>query len=733
MIYANRKVITYRQEFKLGVKAYSKGKRNYYADIITLDTETSSDIVYDYDKKGNKTINKELTNGWVYQWCICTKDYLINGDDIDSLTQTIERIAEESKHAIRKIYVHNLGYDSVYIVQSLIDKFGTPQVIAIDKHKDISVSFDNNITLVCSYRLSNKSLDKWSSDLNTEHKKKVGYVDYNIKHYPKERRTEADNIYMWHDVVSQYECIEKTLNIYSDNIATVPLTSTGYIRRLVRRSYHDYNRLNNDKAYKDFIKCKIDADIYYLLHSEFQGGLTHGNRYYANKTVKVSKKYPYGRHRDFDSHYPTQQLTKKYPCSKWFLEYDKSECKNNYPISKLNKLIADDKAILMLVSIKDLKLKNPKESLPYAQEYKFRQCHKMYGIFDNGRCLELHGESVVAINEIDYEILKKQYSFKMCILKLYYTDKDYLPSWLTDVIKELYKKKNDLKDKVRLIEDNIDVYGYDALDEAKNDLLKVKALLNAVYGMTATNPVRNSYEIDDNGEWSTTTGDVVESLDKYYKSRNNCLRYDVGCWCTSYARLELINKKDIIESAGGIFLYADTDSIFYLSNDDVERALENDDARRLELAKANGWCVELNDGTVKYFDKFDREPDFNEFRFLHAKCYGIVDTKGHLEITVAGVRKKECIGLDKDNKPIFKTREDELKSLSNMVKGFKFTSCGGTQISYISKSLEERTIDGRKIKCGNCAIITKVDKTLSDFNLKEIIENVTQSKTKLYL
>lgn len=735
MLYANRQVISYKEPFTLGVKAYNKGRRYVYADIITLDTETSADVVYTYDSKGQRSIDREASNAWVYQWAICTKDYIINGSDIDSLVEALENIAEKSRDAERKIYVHNLGYDASYITQALIPKFGIPKIIALDKHKDISVSFSNNITLVCSYRLSNKSLDKWSKDLNTEHKKKVGYVDYSLKHYPDEKRTNDDNIYMWHDVVTQYECIERTLALYNDNIATIPLTSTGYVRRLVRQSYKAYNKAHKDEAFKDFKKCAIDEDIFKLLRAEFQGGITHGNRYYANKTVKTSKRLPLGRHRDFDSHYPTQQLTKKYPCGIWSLIYDYTESKEPFKKKELERYIANDKAVLMYVSIKDLKLRNKRESLPYAQECKFRQSQRMYGIYDNGRILEMNGESRVVLNEIDYEILKRQYTFKMAILKLYVTDKDYLPSWLTDVIKELYKQKNDLKRKVKRIEKRIEKGEdlYIELFEAELDLLKVKGLLNSIYGMTATNPVRTTYELDELGNWTAKEDDITEALTKYYKSRNNCLRYDTGCWCTSYARLELINKKDLIEAAGGVFLYADTDSIFYLSNDAVEAALAADDDKRRQRAIEFGFSVELDDGTIQYFDKFDLEPDFKEFRFLHAKCYGIVDTNDKLNVTVAGVRKRECVGLDENGEPIFKTREQELKSLNNMVKGFKFKECGGTQITYIPKPLKWRNIDGHRIKCGNSAIITSVDKTLSDFSLKEILANVTTSKSKLYL
>ena len=64
MIYANRNVVKYNYPFKLGAKAYKRGQRYIYNDIITLDTETSYNAVYDK----NGTIDKEKTNAWVYQW-----------------------------------------------------------------------------------------------------------------------------------------------------------------------------------------------------------------------------------------------------------------------------------------------------------------------------------------------------------------------------------------------------------------------------------------------------------------------------------------------------------------------------------------------------------------------------------------------------------------------------------------------------------------------------------------
>lgn len=718
--YAKRKVIKYNDYFKLSPKAHSKGRRSYYDEFITLDTETSSNIVF--DEKGN--INKELSNAWIYQWAMCTKSYIIEGSTLDDLIAAICKIDTLSTGAKRRIYVHNLAYDAVYILQELIDKLGVPNTIAVDKRKEIQHEFDN-IILCCSYRLSNKSLDKWTKDLNTEHKKLVGYVDYNAKHYPDEVRTYKDDAYMFNDVVSQYEAIEEQLKMYDDTLASIPLTSTGYIRRMMRKSYKAYNAKNSDAAYKDFIASKMDDELYELHREEFAGALTHGNRFYSNRIVRTNSKLPYGKHRDFDSHYPTQQLTKDYPHGKWTKLYDKSECNKLFTKKHLKKLIDDNKAVLFRASIKDLELKDMSETLPYAQEFKFRANHKMYGTFDNGRIINMRGESIISMNEIDYIILSTQYKFKMVILELYTAEKAPLPEWFKSVILDLYKKKSDLKNRVQYLEDNEPDNEF-KIFEAKLDLLKVKELLNAIYGMSATNPVRVNYSLDQMANWIIDDDiKVSEILDKFYESRNNFLQYSWGCWCTAYARYELLNKKNIIEEHGGLFLYADTDSIFYLSNDEVEAALAEDDAKRLQKSIDKGWSVTLDNGEVRYFDHFDAETDFKEFKFLHAKCYGLIDIHDKLKVTIAGVRARQCVGVDTNDEPIYVTREQELKSLDELKKGTKFKICGGTSCTYIEKAIREVVIDGHKVKCGNAAIIRPVEKTLSEFKLKEIIENET--------
>ena len=100
-------------------------------------------------------------------------------------------------------------------------------------------------------------------------------------------------------------------------------------------------------------------------------------------------------------------------------------------------------------------------------------------------------------------------------------------------------------------------------------------------------------------------------------------------------------------------LYCDTDSIFYISDDETEKRIEAFNEERRTTAH----FVELENGKREYYDEFTLEPDCLAFKGLHSKCYGVVTEKG-LEITIAGVPARTLIGMN-DGQPGYFTREQE--------------------------------------------------------------------------
>ena len=128
-----------------------------------------------------------------------------------------------------------LSYDITYLLPWIIEEWGMPEILAVDTHKVLQVTFGGFI-LKCSYILSNMSLNLWSEKLHTTIRKKVGTVDYDAIHYQDSILTEKDDIYMVGDVECLAECISKTLDNDGDTLLTIPLTSTGYVRRDCRKS-----------------------------------------------------------------------------------------------------------------------------------------------------------------------------------------------------------------------------------------------------------------------------------------------------------------------------------------------------------------------------------------------------------------------------------------------------------------------------------------------------------------
>ena len=67
---------------------------------------------------------------------------------------------------------------------------------------------------------------------------------------------------------------------YNDTLATIPLTSTGYVRREMRKACRE------DKHYRELFETLMPTpEVYTLLRKAFRGGNTHASRYYADAII----------------------------------------------------------------------------------------------------------------------------------------------------------------------------------------------------------------------------------------------------------------------------------------------------------------------------------------------------------------------------------------------------------------------------------------------------------------
>lgn len=687
-------------------------------EFMSLDTETSADAEDDVDKK----------IAWIYQWSFSYPKneetrYLVYGRKPTQLISALAKITKVNElTSERKIicFVHNLSYDYTYFHKFIEDEYKSRgNTLAVAAHRLISYSI-GGIEFRDSLKIAQKSLDSWAKDLlGRECGKLVGAIDYNKVHYQDSPLYKRDWDYMFRDVVVLDKCIYKQLAIHNDKIWTMPLTSTGYVRRATKKNFYKHRVANR----KYFERTALSDECYSMCKEEFAGGLTHGNRFYIDQTIRVSdlrKKFNNPniiiKHRDFVSHYPSQQITGYCPATAFRLYYERKPDDPEFLLKDLDTAFEDGFCYLAAISITNLMIRDG-VTLPYAQESKFYKgkLTKLVMDTDNGRILRMFGTSLIVVNELDLKWLRRQYNFTYTIHKVYVSKRGKFPGYITETVKQFMLEKSETKEIVK----GLLKQGYDELSpevhEAKLQNLIAKGMLNAIYGMTATDPVRECFGEDEEGDWGKavlSSTDVSDMLTNYYTSRSSFMSYQLGCWTTALARNELLFFAEVV--GYDHFLYADTDSIFYISTPEIEKKIEAYNKKFRQQADANEWYITLGSGKKVYFNQFDDEgEDIYEFRFLHSKCYAYryiphnTKSKLILKTTIAGVRE---FGRNDNN------RVKELGSIDNLTAGTIFADCGGTIIRYNPKGVSTKprveNINGHLTEVSQFAMIVSSEKEL---------------------
>lgn len=709
-------------------------------DFITLDTETS----WNHDP--------ENPIGWLYQWALTYRGTVVFGrkpSELMTVLNKIKRVNNIGEYAITldgslchkiTVYVHNLSYDYTYIGDWLRMTFGEFYNSGVDSQKMLAItphsllSYESaGFVFKCSFKLTHKSLAQWGKDMNTPHRKLVDTVDYDAIHYQDSELSFTDWKYMFYDVIVLDECVRMQLKIYNDDLLTVPLTVTGYVRREVKREY-----VKDKRNRYGFLNRKLTSEMYQMCKDEFAGGLTHGNRFLAEKTVRPNRKKGQSiKHRDFRSHYPSQQRSHEFPIGKPYLLFSKETAvKNGIRPPSLKRIleIAQTKCILVKMRVFYAELKDPNITIPYLQKCKCNTSKKC--ITDNGRVIKIGDRNEkwegfdITVNEDDLRILLYMYNMQVCVESVVTMQKGKLPQYLINSIDKFFKDKTDYKDQEKALE-AMKVKSTDPrLIEAITNLMIAKGLLNGIYGMSATDPIREEfYEnydvLDNSSRWGKTyfTDDTKAlMLQEYYSDFTHFMDYQFGLWTTSHARLELI-KFCIIVGWENV-LYCDTDSIFYLSTAEIEEKIEKANAKCLEHSEKVGAYITSNKGKKVYYDQFELEKEnIVSFRFLHAKCYAyekvkyrkdgqpMLDENGNeqteLVCVIAGVKK---FGKDENGKTI--TREEELGTINNLTAAFVFKHCGGMTKKYIYALPHFEYINGHKTEVASSCILEKTTKTL---------------------
>ncbi len=594
-------------------KKRKKESKPYSDTIYTFDIETTSLFniddawdVFDYSK------SKEFYQGVdkvaiPYIWQFGIEDSVYYGREFMDFEKVLKSISDANLTKI--IWVHNLSYEFGFL-PNILQKYTVSNMCARDIRKPISFYIEKlNIEFRCSYMLTNMSLSKSAEEYTDV--KKLDTLDYDNKvRTPLTILSPDELMYCEYDIICLYKVICYYREKY-EHLVKIPLTATGEVRNALR-----------DKVDFWYIKKQWElipsSKMYLRLMACFQGGYTHANVLNSNRVIKKVKS------KDISSSYPFVMLTEKYPCTPFY------KIKKEY----YNDMKKDDKCFMFHVKLYEVK------SVYYNNYISFSRStyvDRNGWIYDNGRVKYSH-EIELWCTDVDLEIIMKNYDIgKIEYIDIFYAYADYLDERVLSFILECYKNKTELKGV-----------------KGKEDLYKkYKGYINSLYGMSVTNPLKNSTEY--NGEWykkELTMDFVKEVLADASKSYSTLFYYAVGVWVTAYARRNLYMRILSSHDFDRHVIYCDTDSIKYYGDyDDVF-----DEYNKTVYKKYEDVCERFSQLNIEDFSPLDRngnahpigvfedDGEYEQFITLGAKKYCYIDDTG-LHITVSGVSKKGASAL----------------------------------------------------------------------------------------
>ena len=587
-----------------------RGRKNcHYKDVIcAFDIETTN--------------IPELKQAVMYIWQFQFDEITVVGRTWEEYLYFLQRLKEHLSNCWLVIFCHNLSFEFQFL--SGIYEFSDFEVFATDSRKILKCEMFGCFEYRCSYLHSNMSLKQFLDKMGVKDKKLSG-DEFNYKkiRYSWTELTEEELHYCINDVKGLVEAIKIEMAHDKDNLHTYPLTSTGYVRRDVKRAMYGFNAMQ----LKNMLP---DEEVYLLLREAFRGGNCHANRYFAGDIVKNVKSY------DRSSSYPDVMLNCEFPMSKF---QEVPECSSKFLIE----LIKDKhRAIVMRISFHNIELKNIYTGIPYLSTDKCRNI--INGKYDNGRILSADYLETT-LTDIDFKIILSMYRFTDSTpFKVYKARYGKLPKMITDVVIEYYRRKTELKDV-----EGEEIY-----------YMKSKNKLNACYGMCVQDPAKQSYIYKDQ---EFILGDKTIKWLIAKNNRKAFLNYAWGVWVSAWARLRL---QEGIDLCGDNIVYCDTDSCKYVGDVNWDKYNVQ---RRKDSIKNNAYAIDKK-GITHYMGVYESEGECELFKTLGAKKYVGVQN-GKLKITIAGVNKS------KGAKEL-----EEHGGIEAFAEGFVFAKSGGTESTY---------------------------------------------------
>lgn len=614
-------------------KKTKSGKRTYSDTIYTFDIETTSLFkinghwdVFNYNlKKDSYSHDSDTMIAIPYIWMFGVEDTCYYGRNFYDFEKVLKQISND--YLTKIIWVHNLSFELQFL-QNIFDKYTIEDMCARDIRKPISFYVKElNIEFRCSYMLTNLSLEKASEEYTSVRKKDTLEYDSKIRtEYTQLTPLELE--YCEYDIICLYHVIEYHRKLY-EHLCKCPLTSTSKVRKALQKKVDFY-------YIKKMWELVPSADKYMKMMATFQGGYTHANilnssRIWDSEKVGTIKCY------DIASSYPTVMCLERYPSTPFrWVDYD-----------EYMELLADgNHCFIMRVGLHKIRSRYYNNYISYSRALTVSERGLIY---DNGRVSSSEYVEMYVTN-IDLDIIKHNYDIeRIDYIEIYASELRYLDIRVIKFILEMYQNKTSLK--------NVDGAAF---------LYKLsKSYINALYGMSVTNPLKNSADYS-GGEWSRkalTDSFVNEVLENTRKSYSTLFYYATGIFVTSYARRAVYMTMLYSHDFDRHHLYTDTDSIFFYGDYDyIFEEYNKEVYKKYERVCKNFSQLKISDfipldkfGNPHPLGYFELDKEMKKYITLGAKKYCFVDMNDKLKITVSGVSKKGASAL---------------KSIEDFKKGF---------------------------------------------------------------
>lgn len=692
----------------------SKRDKQYINLPCAFDIETTT-----IEDNETSTVENVTYIGFMYIWQFCIEDKVCMGRTWEEFSDFLDKLTEVFRLDSRRllpVYVHYLAFEFQFM-RNFVD---VSELFARDKRVPMKAVINGAFEFRCSYFLSNMSLDKFIKNTpNAIFTKQSGDdFDYSKVRTPATVLSDEELSYCYCDVAGLCEALSHKM--LEDNLAEIPMTSTGYVRRETRNAV-----LSNPDNKDEVEECRLNPAEYVLCKTAARGGNTHANAIYSDRTITGVKS------KDIKSSYPAVMVGGDFPVTPFY--------KVRPSKSNLDKYIKEGYACLIEIRLQEVHVKS-KATIPYLATAKCtykRDTKENPMVVDNGRIVYCECIQTV-ITDVDWKIIDAQYNYDEIgveVISLYIAEYGKLNDEFRSFVMEMFYRKEVLNPSNN---PNADKYLY----------AKFKNMINAMFGMMLTDIASpeiiyvpegykhiNSFGTSTVEYWKNGEIDLEYMLGRYYNSRNSFLTYQHGLWVTANARARLQQGIDV---CGEDIVYVDTDSCKYVGNHDKEfEALNKLWYQQCEELDIKPY-VEVN-GKRIYLGYWDDDGEYSQFRTLGAKKYAYIekgDDKNVLHITVAGLSK------EKGAKYLMKKAKEENVNPIELFRADTIVPAGhsGRTVAHYNdlKEIKYITVDGCTFSVGsNIAVVNTsytfgLSEDYSDYltDLSPMIDAMTERKIR---